>query len=115
MDDLKELRWRYVKEADSVRSGILQQTAADDPSASSFFHSERSFRLSYMGFKYLSGCVKFHQFKLPVPLVSKYAMAFSRLNSPYYIGNTFLYIMSDQDAVLINLYGGINGFLDSLD
>ena len=49
-----------------------------------FFQTERSLKLTLLGFQVLSGILKPYRFELPVEMKSKYTMALSQLSSPFY-------------------------------
>ena len=76
------------------------------------FHTHETIRLSQQGYKILSGIKKFYVFIIPQDLASKHSMALSSLSGPFYRSMKRIYIFSDDDALMIELSGGIEQFLN---
>lgn len=78
------------------------------------FKHRLGFRLTLPGFIIMKNRFQAYSFEHNKTLTSGSLMALDKLSYPYYITNSRLILFSDTDAMLVNLTGSVENFLNNI-
>lgn len=86
---------------------------SDDELNKLLFHHPDGLRLTLNGFMQLKAIFTAYSFEIPENMKSRHRYGMSKMEYPYFFTRRRLILFSEMDAMVIKLYGGIEGFLES--
>ena len=108
MTPLKKAIFNEVRRTDSA---MIQQT--DDELNKLMFRHEDSYRLLLSGFIIIKKIFTAYSYDVPITLKTKHYMGLAVMDYPYFITPKRLVLFSEDDALMIALHGGLQGFLEN--
>ena len=107
MDKLKLAIFNEIRENFTIHS-----TKTYDELDELIFYTG-TFRLSYTGFLILKKIFTAYSFPVNSELKAKHQMGMAKLEYPYFTTAVRLVLFSEMDAMVINLYGSVESFLEN--
>ncbi len=77
------------------------------------FHHPDGLRLSLKGFIVIKNIFTAYSFEMPDTIRSKHQRSLAKMEFPYFVTKRRLVLFSELDTVIIKLYGGVQGFLET--
>ena len=77
------------------------------------FRQDESYRLLLSGFILVKKIFTAYSFEIPCTIKAKHYMGLSKMKYPYFLTAKRLVLFSEMDAMVINLQGGIDKFLEN--
>lgn len=69
-------------------------------------------RLTYLGYGALKQIVTCYEYTHDNSFKAKHTMALSNLKYPYYLSRKYFVLFSEEDSLMLSLYGDVNTFLE---
>lgn len=89
------------------------ENLTDEQMNALMFHHPDGLRLSFNGFVQLKAIFTAYSFEMPENIKTRHRFGMSKMEYPYFFTKRRLILFSEMDAMVIKLYGGIEGFLES--
>lgn len=86
---------------------------SDDQLNKLLFHHPDGLRLSLKGFIVIKNIFTAYSFEMPDTIRSKHQRSLAKMEFPYFVTKRRLVLFSELDTVIIKLYGGVQGFLET--
>lgn len=96
-----------------VRRQNPEMTMSDDELNQMMFHTRTSLRLTLTGFVELKAIFTAYSFSLPPTLKSRHRFGLSKIEFPYFFTKSRLILFSEMDAMVVELQGGVEEFLEN--
>lgn len=77
------------------------------------FRSPANLRLSLSGFVAIKKVFTAYSFEVPIEMKTRHRIGMSRMEFPYFLTVKRLVLFSEMDAMVVKMYGGIEGFLET--